>query len=99
MMDAAVACQMFGLVVHPDDWKVYENTPGPDDMPIWRSNMGCTDLDIDITECDADDIHDHSCNHTSDVNIRCHLPTWGGEHSSLGYCPSQCRFGRCTSLW
>jgi len=82
MQDSAVACQMMGFVVHPSNWQVYDNLPGTDPtQPIWRSNVDCTSLDSDLMECEADDQHDHSCNHTKDVYVRCVTPTWAGRFS------------------
>ena len=77
--DASVACQMLGMVVHPDDWTMFTDYPGTYDQPIWRSRVSCTDLDLDITKCPADGRDDHSCDHSMDVSVRCHKPTWAGE--------------------
>jgi len=77
--DASVACQMMGFVVNPDDWKSYDIIPGSADQPIWRSNVRCTSLDMDLLNCEADDEHDHSCTHASDVYVRCIEPTWAGN--------------------
>ena len=76
--DASVACQMLGMVVHPDDWWVYQNVPAEEGVPIWRSEVRCTDLDINILDCKADMVYDHSCNHSLDVHLRCYKPTWAG---------------------
>jgi len=77
--DSSVACQMMGFVVNPDDWKSYDIIPGSADQPIWRSNVRCTSLDMDLLNCEADDEHDHSCTHASDVYVRCIEPTWAGN--------------------
>jgi len=77
--DASVACQMMGFVVSPDNWKTYEVIPGSVDQPIWRSNVQCTSLDMDLLSCEADDEHDHSCTHDTDVYVRCIEPTWAGD--------------------
>ena len=77
-VDASVVCKMLGLVIHPDDWRIYTVMPGPSSQPIWRSSVQCIDLDIDVMQCRADDHMDHSCNHTRDVYVRCYKPTWSG---------------------
>ena len=77
--DASVVCKMLGLVIHPEDWRIYTVMPGPTQQPIWRSSVECIDLDIDIMQCKADDHMDHSCNHTQDVYVRCYKPTWSGQ--------------------
>lgn len=79
MIDSSVACQQMGFVVHPDNWKVYENRPGPSNQPIWRSNVLCTSLDMDLLHCVGDDLNDHSCSHEQDVYIRCVEPSWAGK--------------------
>ena len=71
-------CQMLGMVVHPDDWRMFTDVPGDMYQPIWRSQVQCTDLDMDITQCVADGREDHSCDHSMDVSVRCHKPTWSG---------------------
>ena len=81
--DASVACQMMGFVVSPDDWKSYVLVPGSADQPIWRSNVRCTNLDMDLLSCDADDEYDHSCTHDSDVYVRCIEPTWAGNWNDV----------------
>ncbi len=78
-MDASVVCQMLGMVVHPDDWKMFTDLPGDSSQPIWRSQVFCTELDMDITMCAADGPRDHSCDHSRDVSVRCHMPTWAGQ--------------------
>jgi len=78
--DASVACQMMGFVVSPDNWKSFDVVPGSADQPIWRSNVHCTKLDMDLLSCEADDEHDHSCTHDSDVYVKCIEPTWAGEN-------------------
>jgi len=80
MTDASVACQMMGFVVNPDNWKTYEVIPGSADQPIWRSNVQCTSLDMDLLSCEADDEYDHSCTHESDVYVKCIEPTWAGDN-------------------
>jgi len=69
---------MMGLVVNMDEWKVFENIAGAEDQPIWRSNVRCNKYDVDLMGCDADDEHDHSCSHASDVYVKCREPTWAG---------------------
>lgn len=69
---------MLGLVVHPGDWKAYISRPGPSYQPIWRSYVQCDTLDMNIMECQADGIDDHSCTHDTDVYVRCKPPTWAG---------------------
>ena len=69
---------MLGMVVHPDDWRMFTDVPGDNSQPIWRSQVQCTDLDMDITQCIADSMEDHSCDHSMDVSVRCHKPTWSG---------------------
>lgn len=77
MQDSAIACEMMGLVVHPSNWLVYTNIPGPNArQTIWRSNVQCTSLDDDVTTCLADDQYDHSCNHSQDVYVHCVEPAW-----------------------
>ncbi len=76
--DASVVCQMLGMVVHPDDWRMMTDFPGERDQPIWRSQVACTDLDLNMMECRADDREQHSCDHSMDVSVRCHSPTWAG---------------------
>ena len=46
-IDASVVCKTLGLVIHPEDWRIYDTIPGSDDMPLWRSSVECIDLDID----------------------------------------------------
>ena len=70
---------MMGFVVSPDNWKSFDVIPGSSDQPIWRSNVHCTNLDMDLLSCDADDEHDHSCTHDSDVYVTCIEPTWAGN--------------------
>lgn len=84
--DASVVCKMMGLVIHPDDWKFYSNIPGNPNQPIWRSNVDCTEYDMDLLLCPSDDIMDHSCNHTQDIYIRCYPPTWGGVYIPFVFC-------------
>jgi len=74
---------MMGFVVSPDDWKSYVLVPGSADQPIWRSNVRCTNLDMDLLSCDADDEYDHSCTHDSDVYVRCIEPTWAGNWNDV----------------
>lgn len=81
IMDASVVCQMLGFVVHPDNWHPFTNKPGMASQPIWRSQVACTDLDMDITMCEADGLSDHSCNHSMDVSIRCTSATWAGKET------------------
>ena len=78
-VDASVVCKMLGLVIHPDDWRIYETNAGPDSQPLWRSSVSCIDLDMDLMQCAADERMDHSCNHTRDVSVRCYKPTWAGN--------------------
>jgi Scavenger receptor cysteine-rich domain len=70
---------MMGLVVNLDEWKVYDNKPGPADQPVWKSNVRCTNFDTDLLTCEADDLNDHSCDHRSDVYVKCREPTWAGK--------------------
>ena len=77
--DAAVVCQMMGLVVHPDDWWIPVNLPGDPSQPIWRSQVSCTDLDMDVTKCHADGQFDHTCDHSMDVYVKCIEPMWAGK--------------------
>lgn len=79
MEDASVVCQMLGMVVHPDDWKMYTDIPGDSFQPIWRSRVMCTEFDSDFTRCVADSREEHSCDHSLDVSVRCHRPTWSGK--------------------
>lgn len=90
MVDAAVACQQMGLAVHPSTWQVVDNIPGSESQPIWRSNIQCTSLDMEVIDCEADDQLEHSCNHTKDVYLRCTEPTWAGKKfdGSYGLCKS-----------
>ena len=78
--DASVACEMMGFVVSLDHWKSYDVMRGSADQPIWRSNVRCTKLDMDLMSCEADDEHDHSCTHDSDVYLKCIEPTWAGDN-------------------
>src|SRR6218665_1243593 len=82
MVDAAVACQQMGLVVHPNTWWGDVNIPGSEGLPILRSNVQCTSLDMELIGCVGDDQYEHSCNHTQDVYLRCTVPTWAGKNSS-----------------
>ena len=81
MLDASVVCQMLGYVIHPDDWFMHTDRAGEWYQPIWRSMVDCTELDMDIAQCDADGPDDHSCDHTMDVSVRCHYPTWAGWYT------------------
>lgn len=85
MIDASVACQQMGLVVHPSSWQVSENIPGTENQPIWRSDVQCTSLDMEILSCTADDQFEHSCNHSKDVYLRCVEPTWAGLENEIPY--------------
>ena len=76
---------MLDYVVHPQDWNIYLGA-GDLDQPIWRSQMRCTELDMDITKCLADGPDDHSCEHTMDVAVKCHPPTWGGRFLLMLLC-------------
>ena len=78
-VDASVVCKMLGLVIHPEDWRIYTVRPGDESQPIWRSSVDCIDLDLDVMQCRADGPNDHSCNHTDDVYVRCFHPTWAGR--------------------
>ena len=70
---------MLGYVAHPDDWQVFLDDQAYLSQPIWRSQVQCTDLDNDITKCAADGPDDHSCDHSRDVGVKCHSPTWAGK--------------------
>ena len=83
--DASVACQMMGFVVSPVNWKTFKIIPGSADQPIWRSNVHCTSLDMDLLRCEADDENDHSCTHASDVYVRCIEPTWAGNYRQFTF--------------
>lgn len=85
---AAVVCQMMGLVVHPDEWNLPTLVPGDANQPIWRSQVKCTDLDMDVTKCQADGQHDHSCDHIQDVYVKCIDPTWAGKIVRILQCLS-----------
>jgi hypothetical protein len=50
-----------------------------------RSNVRCSDEDLDITKCksEKENEFENSCNHDHDVGIRCHEPKWAGVRFSV----------------
>ncbi|ESN96923.1 hypothetical protein HELRODRAFT_178722 [Helobdella robusta] len=78
MRDAAVACNMMGFVIRPDDWKVKVVKPKTSslNLDIRLSHVSCGDLDVNLLACESQT--EHSCDHTQDVYVRCHHPAWSG---------------------
>ena len=52
---------------------------------VCSSKVKCTDLDVDITECDLETSEDfeNSCTHEDDVGLRCYDVSWGGIRLSM----------------
>lgn len=80
IVDASIACQQLGMVLNSRDW-LLERNQFQDSVTMENvilSNLQCTRLDTDITECKAERKPDfeHSC--ISEVGIKCYLPSWSG---------------------
>lgn len=82
MRDAALVCHQLGLTLDPDDWFL-ERSQIPNagtNEDIILSNVQCTDDDIDITKCRAENVEEfeNSCTHENDVGVRCSEAAWAG---------------------
>ncbi|XP_050535824.1 protein bark beetle [Daktulosphaira vitifoliae] len=79
MENAALVCRQLGLVLNPLDWTVDVPIADPSE-PIFLTNVTCSDEDIDLTKCKAEQVieFDHGCNHSKDVAFRCEQPGWTG---------------------
>ncbi|CAH1792063.1 unnamed protein product [Owenia fusiformis] len=83
MANAALVCQMMGYTVHPDSWLPQQTQRGDPGQPIWLSNVYCDEMDSDIMQCRADQLEDHSCDHSMDVNVKCVPVTWAGVRITM----------------
>ena len=82
MRDAALVCHQLGLTLDPHNWHME-----PSDIPragtneeILLSNVQCTEDDVDISHCKAEnsDEFENSCTHENDVGVRCTEAAWAG---------------------
>ncbi|XP_053697382.1 protein bark beetle [Sabethes cyaneus] len=84
MINAALVCHQLGLALNPLDWRLQRSeVPGAGTSEdVLLSNVRCTEHDIDITDCRAERASqgefENSCNHESDVGVRCYEGAWAG---------------------
>ncbi|KAF8773809.1 Protein bark beetle like protein [Argiope bruennichi] len=76
IVDASIACNQMGLVLHPEDWLMEQSEFDSSHYEILLSNVQCTLQDTDITLCKAETDFENSC--TSKVGLRCYNPSWSG---------------------
>ncbi|GFY53687.1 protein bark beetle [Trichonephila inaurata madagascariensis] len=87
IVDASIACNQMGLVLHPEDWLMEKSEFDSLHYEILLSNVQCTLQDTDITLCKAEKHFENSC--TSKVGLRCYNPSWAGLR--LGMAAGECR--------
>lgn len=44
---------------------------GPGTGPIWLDNLACAGIEVRLTDCPANAIGTHNCNHNEDASVRC----------------------------
>lgn len=78
IVDASIACNQMGLVLHPEDWHLEQSEfeHGWSTFPIIVSNLQCTLQDTDITKCKSERDFENSC--PTKVGLRCYHPSWSG---------------------
>lgn len=77
IVDASIACNQMGLVLHPEDWLLEQSEfDHSSKFPILVSNLQCTLQDTDITKCKAEKDFENSC--FTRVGLRCYHPSWSG---------------------
>ncbi|XP_054714634.1 protein bark beetle-like [Uloborus diversus] len=75
--DASIACNQMGFVLHPEDWMLEQSEfEHGTRYPIRLSNIQCTLLDTDITQCKSEKDFENSCSMM--VGLRCYQPSWSG---------------------
>ncbi|GIY58668.1 protein bark beetle [Caerostris darwini] len=76
IVDASIACNQMGLVLHPEDWSMEQSEFDSTHYGILLSNIQCTLQDTDITHCKSEKDFENSC--SSKVGLRCYNPSWSG---------------------
>ncbi|XP_035215433.1 protein bark beetle-like, partial [Stegodyphus dumicola] len=76
IVDASIACNQMGLVLHPEDWILEQSEFDKSGHEIRLSNLQCTLQDTDITLCKAEKDFENSC--STKVGLRCYPPSWSG---------------------
>lgn len=80
ILDASIACQQMGLALNSHDWLLEKSQYYSDSSNILLSNVKCSHLDTDITQCESEKSskNDFFASCTTDVAIKCYRPTWAG---------------------
>ncbi|XP_067119939.1 protein bark beetle [Centruroides vittatus] len=78
IQDAAVVCHQLGLVLNPHDWLLERSQFHSGNKPIVLSNVQCTELDTDLTNCKAERMQDFENSCMEEVGIRCYPQSWAG---------------------
>ncbi|XP_076314291.1 LOW QUALITY PROTEIN: protein bark beetle-like [Tachypleus tridentatus] len=80
MEDAAVVCHQMGFVLHPQDWLLEKSlfVDPSDQMKVLLSNVQCTELDTDVTNCKAEGPEDVENSCSLAVGMKCYKATWSG---------------------
>lgn len=77
IVDASIACNQMGLVLHPEDWLLEQSEfEHGSRYPIILSNLQCTLKDTDISQCKSERDFENSC--FTKVGLRCYQPSWSG---------------------